>query len=64
MAASMAMLQQMGMIMMLNPDISLPFDFMSVPDPEIFEQHMTHTVTSTRIDSRGVYSRGHTPHTE
>ncbi len=54
-------LQQMAMLSLMMPQFSLPFDFTQTPSPELFEQHLTHTVTSTRIDADGMVSRSHTP---
>jgi hypothetical protein len=57
-------LEQMAMMFVMMPEFAPPLDFSRVPEPEVFERHLTHTVSSTRIDERGLVSHGRSPHSE
>ncbi|MBN1478020.1 hypothetical protein JXA47_14790 [Candidatus Sumerlaeota bacterium] len=62
MASMMSGLQQMAFLMMMNPQFSLPIDLTRVPGEEVFEAHLTHTITSSRTTPQGVLGHSHSPH--
>jgi hypothetical protein len=62
MSSMMSGLQQMAFIMMMNPRFSLPIDLTRVPGEEVFEAHLTHTITSSRTTPQGVLGHSHSPH--
>lgn len=54
-------LAQLGLISVMYPDIQIPLDFARVPGPDVFERHLTHTVSTGVMSERGWVSHTVTP---
>jgi hypothetical protein len=62
MAGLVEALQQMAVFFMMMPQFSPPVDLMSAPPREVFERHLTHTVSTSKMSAEGFVSHSHTPH--
>lgn len=62
MASAAERLQQMALFFMMTPQLQIPLDFARLPGREVFERHLTHTVTATRLGPEGLLGHSRTPH--